>query len=420
MAFSYGFYNSHNGDRRYSNEQISALFDGLITDGVFDMIGEFFATIPGDGIQVVVKTGKAWFNHTWAVNDAYYPINLPKPDVTRSRIDAIVLEINATADVRASSIKVVSGGYSSNPVKPALTNFGLVRQYALSYVTIRPNAYSIGNADIEINVGKSSCPFVTGILKSVDIDDLFNQWAANFQKFMTTSQTNYNNFMTRSGNTFSSFMTTSANTFDSLVENSQDRIDSMVNSQTTTFNQFMTGSRNSFNSMLTEQRSTFENWMDTNEDDFQAWWANIKAVLNENTVGRLQNQIDDNKAAIAANDRDIAKNASDILTLRSDLTAEINTRASSDAALTASTNAKQPTIGEVGMLMGLGGGQVLGVPLPAITDDFLLFVSGQHPILCGNLYNDRAYYKYMQFHDNLKRTISLSGNAQQIDVYDGG
>ena len=64
MAFTYGFFNSLNGDRKYTAEQLSSIFDGLITDGVFDSIGDILATVPGSGMQVIVKSGKAWFNRT--------------------------------------------------------------------------------------------------------------------------------------------------------------------------------------------------------------------------------------------------------------------------------------------------------------------------------------------------------------------
>ena len=50
MAFTYGFFNSLNGDRKYTAEQLSSIFDGLITDGVFDSIGDILATVPGSGM----------------------------------------------------------------------------------------------------------------------------------------------------------------------------------------------------------------------------------------------------------------------------------------------------------------------------------------------------------------------------------
>ena len=57
MALTYGFYNSNNGDRRYTAEQMSAIFNYLITEGVLSSYGNHFAVIPGVGMQVLVKSG---------------------------------------------------------------------------------------------------------------------------------------------------------------------------------------------------------------------------------------------------------------------------------------------------------------------------------------------------------------------------
>ena len=43
MSVSSGFFNSLNGDRKYNAAQMSAIFDGLIIDGVFASIGTAFA-----------------------------------------------------------------------------------------------------------------------------------------------------------------------------------------------------------------------------------------------------------------------------------------------------------------------------------------------------------------------------------------
>ena len=42
MSITSGFYNSYNGDRRYNAEQMSAIFDGIINDGVFSNIADAF------------------------------------------------------------------------------------------------------------------------------------------------------------------------------------------------------------------------------------------------------------------------------------------------------------------------------------------------------------------------------------------
>ena len=181
MAVTYGFYNSLNHDRVYNAEQMSAIFDGIITDGVFDNYGEIFATVPAaSDLQVIVKTGRAWFDHTWTLSDSQIILNIEQADVSLKRIDAIVLEVNSSPSVRENSIKVIKGTPASTPEKPTLANTATLHQHPLAYVTINANAIDISASDIDIRVGKSDCPFVTSVLKSVSIDDLFNGWDEEF------------------------------------------------------------------------------------------------------------------------------------------------------------------------------------------------------------------------------------------------
>lgn len=103
MSVTYGFYNSLNGDRKYNAEQVSSLFDGLIIDGVFASVGTAFAVKATTGITVNVGIGKAWFNHTWTLNDSILPLEAPEAEVLLDRIDAVVLEVDATESVRATA-----------------------------------------------------------------------------------------------------------------------------------------------------------------------------------------------------------------------------------------------------------------------------------------------------------------------------
>lgn len=188
MAVTYGFYNSLNKDRMYNAEQMSAIFDGIITDGVFSAIGDALMPVAGTGMQVIVKTGKCWFNSTWTLNDAQLPLDIETADVSLTRIDAIVVEINSAVATRANSIKIIKGTPSANPAKPTLSATETLHQYALGYVTVAANATSITSGDIEVNVGKSSCPFITSVLQQTDVDELFNQWEAEFNTWFTNIQ----------------------------------------------------------------------------------------------------------------------------------------------------------------------------------------------------------------------------------------
>lgn len=186
MAVTYGFYDSLNHDRLYNAQQMSAIFDGIINDGVFMSVGNQFHTVAGTGMQVIVKSGRAWFNSTWTLNDAEYPLSIDAADVLLTRIDAVVLEVNSEVATRANTIKVVKGTPASTPAKPTLTNTATIHQHALAYVTVAKNTTAITNSMIEIVVGKTETPYVTAILQTTDITDLFKKWENDFQVWFET------------------------------------------------------------------------------------------------------------------------------------------------------------------------------------------------------------------------------------------
>lgn len=186
MAVTYGFYDSLNHDRLYNAQQMSAIFDGIINDGVFMSVGNQFHTVAGTGMQVIVKSGRAWFDSTWTLNDAEYPLSIDAADVLLTRIDAVVLEVNSEVATRANTIKVVKGTPASTPTKPTLTNTATIHQHALAYVTVAKNTTAITNSMIEIVVGKTETPYVTAILQTTDITDLFKKWENDFQTWFET------------------------------------------------------------------------------------------------------------------------------------------------------------------------------------------------------------------------------------------
>lgn len=180
MAIKSGFFNSSSGDRKYDALDLSSIFDGIIEDGVFATLNNQFAVKPGTGMQVTVDTGKAWFNHTWTINDAILPLTIEAADITLDRYDAVVLEVNNTDPVRRNDIKIIKGTPAGIPKKPTLVNETDVHQHALAYILVGKGVTSIEARFIEIVVGKSETPFVTGPLKTVPIDELFAQWESEF------------------------------------------------------------------------------------------------------------------------------------------------------------------------------------------------------------------------------------------------
>ena len=183
MAFTCGFFNSQNGDRKYNAEQMASIFDGLIKDGVYDTIGDIFAVTPGTGMQVLVGSGRAWFDHTWNNNDAPYPLAITAADVSLPRYDAVVLETNHSDTVRTNRLRVLTGTPASNPVKPTMTSTANVKQHPLAYIKVTAGATAITQSMIQVVVGTSECPFVTGIIDTAQIDALFQQWNGEFDEW---------------------------------------------------------------------------------------------------------------------------------------------------------------------------------------------------------------------------------------------
>ncbi len=189
MSVTCGFYDSLNGDRKYNAEQMSAVFDGLITDGVFATIGTALAVTAAGNLTVNVGIGKAWFNHTWTVNDSLLALELSDAETVLDRIDAVVLEIDASSSVRANTIKVIDGVAASSPVRPTLVNSGKVHQYALCYISRKAGSKSVSQSDITSMIGTDDTPFVTAILETVSLDQLLGQWRDELDQFVTNKST---------------------------------------------------------------------------------------------------------------------------------------------------------------------------------------------------------------------------------------
>lgn len=180
MALTYGFYNSYNGDRTYDATDISSIFDGIIKDGVFMSIGDAFIVSAATGMQVTVGSGRAWFNHTWTYNSVASLYTIEPAEIVLNRIDTVVLEINASEEVRVNSIKVIKGTPASNPVAPTLINTELVHQYPLADIYVGANVTEIIPANITNRVGTEACPLSTGILETLDSAPLLAQWNSAF------------------------------------------------------------------------------------------------------------------------------------------------------------------------------------------------------------------------------------------------
>lgn len=255
MSVSSGFFNSLNGDRKYNAAQMSAIFDGLIIDGIFASIGTAFAVKAAGGLTVNVGIGKAWFDHTWTVNDSILPMTAPEAEVLLDRIDAVVLEVNGTESVRENTIKFVKGNPSSAPSRPTLTNEGNVHQYPLCYIYRKYGTAVINQADITPMVGTESTPFVTGILQTISLDELLGKWQDELDRFTDARSKEVDDWIAQEESDFTAWF-------------------------------------NKMKADLQQEQTVLDQWIASEQADFLAWYNQMKDQLSGDVAGNLQLEID--------------------------------------------------------------------------------------------------------------------------------
>lgn len=254
MSVSSGFFNSLNGDRKYNAAQMSAIFDGLIIDGIFASIGTAFAVKATGGLTVNVGIGKAWFDHTWTVNDSILPMTAPEAEVLLDRIDAVVLEVNGMESVRENTIKFVKGNPSSAPSRPTLTNEGNVHQYPLCYIYRKYGTAVINQADITPMVGTESTPFVTGILQTISLDELLGKWQDELDRFTDARSQEVDDWITQEESDFTAWF-------------------------------------NKMKADLQQEQTVLDQWIASEQADFLAWYNQMKDQLSGDVAGNLQLEI---------------------------------------------------------------------------------------------------------------------------------
>lgn len=255
MSVSSGFFNSLNGDRKYNAAQMSAIFDGLIIDGVFASIGTAFAVKAAGGLTVNVGIGKAWFDHTWTVNDSILPMTAPEAEVLLDRIDAVVLEVNGMESIRENTIKFVKGNPSSAPSRPTLTNEGNVHQYPLCYIYRKYGTAVINQADITPMVGTESTPFVTGILQTISLDELLGKWQDELDRFTDARSQEVDDWIAQEESDFTAWF-------------------------------------NKMKADLQQEQTVLDQWIASEQADFLAWYNQMKDQLSGDVAGNLQLEID--------------------------------------------------------------------------------------------------------------------------------
>jgi len=292
---TYGFYNSKNGDRKYDAIQMSSIFDGIIRDGILQHYGTAMVVKESEGMMVNVGIGRAWFNHTWTLNDALLPLTVPISEVLLNRIDAVVLEVDSREAVRANSIKIFKGPPASSPKNPTLVKTNDRWQYPLAYIRVNAGVTSIRQANITNCVGTSACPFVTAPLEKMSIDALVAQWGDQWKAFygaQTSDMEATNAFWKNQWRTWFQAQTTE---IQEAYLNWEHQWEEFFNNQTTEMQEANTNWKtlweNWFYEYVNANTKEFTDWKNSIDKDFRDWWEAVKDLIDAKDVSAFADEL---------------------------------------------------------------------------------------------------------------------------------
>lgn len=188
MAITSGFFNSKSGDRKYNAEQMSKYFDKLITSGVFPNPSTQLQVVESSGMTINVLPGRGIVDCRWVDNDANHSLVIESSDALLDRIDAIIMKLDLTEEVRAINIEVKKGTPGTKPVPPSMTRDEYVQEYCLATIRVKRLAEVITQADItDTRPDSKVCGWVTGLITQVDTSTLFKQWQSAYEQFYEES-----------------------------------------------------------------------------------------------------------------------------------------------------------------------------------------------------------------------------------------
>lgn len=185
MTIKSGFFNSLNHDRMYDADDMNAIFDGIITDGVFGNIGNKFLVTPGSGMTINIGAGKARLHQIFVENDANLVLQVSQSDVLLNRIDVVVIRVDKTISGRRGDITILKGTPSQNPIAPTLSTDGQILEMPIANIKVNANVNKITASDIQYLVGRDTTPLITAPMQTVNVESYVSNMEGQFSDWFS-------------------------------------------------------------------------------------------------------------------------------------------------------------------------------------------------------------------------------------------
>ena len=185
------FFNSVSHDRTYRAEDWAEYFASFIGNGVFPVPSTGLQVVVDNGMNLLLKAGKAWINGYFYNNTSDLTITIGTADGQLNRIDRIVVRWDLTNRIISAEVK--SSAYSASPTAPALQRDADIYELALADVYVGAGVTAITQSNItERRLNTSLCGIVAAVVDQIDTEAFNAQLQAWFAEYQSLSAAEYN------------------------------------------------------------------------------------------------------------------------------------------------------------------------------------------------------------------------------------
>ena len=185
------FFNSVSHDRTYRAEDWAEYFASFIGNGVFPVPSTGLQVVVDNGMNLLLKAGKAWINGYFYNNTSDLTITIGTADGQLNRIDRIVVRWDLTNRIISAEVK--SSAYSASPTAPALQRDADIYELALADVYVGAGVTTITQSNItDQRLNTSLCGVVAAVVDQIDTEAFNAQLQAWFAEYQSISAAEYN------------------------------------------------------------------------------------------------------------------------------------------------------------------------------------------------------------------------------------
>lgn len=195
-----GFYNSINGDRTYSANDMNKPYKRVITEGIFATpqgtpSTDFQVLSANNAMNIIVKKGEGLLGNRWIELESDTVITVSSNTGITPRRDSIIVRVDNTQSGRVAQVIYREGTASSNPMPPNLVNTDTIKEIRVANIYVAAGATWISQDAITDLRGSGECPWITSLIKQVDTSTLYAQWQKAYQDYYDTETAAFNAFM---------------------------------------------------------------------------------------------------------------------------------------------------------------------------------------------------------------------------------